>query len=409
MRELCDDSFEEHVLAYTPDIAGLYLHGLNLNLPDFAPRTRMTWWISSCRGVGFRKNDIHHGTCDVDKVKAFLDEVAETGHYMKDETPKDSLSAARPETLGRCSVARLVLQVQVRGAVPDVPAVARMHESGHRRKNPQVTRSTKRSPRSTLLYARRRLIADPSLGKRYNDNHGIIALRNDFLNSKGLKGSDIIRLEMENGEHAEVTNNIILVPIATIGCGKTTLGVALCKLFGWQEFQNDNIEGKVRRPERFVDAVTMRLAASPVVFADRNNHQKREREQFIGQATKLVQNVTLVALHWVHDAQNMPRIQESLRERVLSRGDNHQTIHAGSKSQSEILEIMDGFIRRFEPLDSGWCRRTATSISSSASTHCLRLGTTWKPSCPNSMRSTRPFSRRRCRLPTSSTTQLPTP
>ena len=34
--ELCDDSFEEHVLPYGPDVAGLYLHGINLNLPEFA-------------------------------------------------------------------------------------------------------------------------------------------------------------------------------------------------------------------------------------------------------------------------------------------------------------------------------------------------------------------------------------
>lgn len=34
--ELCDDEFEEHVLEYKPDVAGLYLHGMNLNLPEFA-------------------------------------------------------------------------------------------------------------------------------------------------------------------------------------------------------------------------------------------------------------------------------------------------------------------------------------------------------------------------------------
>ncbi|GKT54506.1 fungal tRNA ligase/adenylyltransferase [Colletotrichum tofieldiae] len=33
--ELCDDSFEEHILEYGPDKAGLYIHGINLNLPEF--------------------------------------------------------------------------------------------------------------------------------------------------------------------------------------------------------------------------------------------------------------------------------------------------------------------------------------------------------------------------------------
>lgn len=33
--ELCDDRFEEHVLAYDEHAAGIYLHGLNFNLPEF--------------------------------------------------------------------------------------------------------------------------------------------------------------------------------------------------------------------------------------------------------------------------------------------------------------------------------------------------------------------------------------
>lgn len=33
--ELCDDEFEEHVLEYPPERAGLYLHGINFNLPQF--------------------------------------------------------------------------------------------------------------------------------------------------------------------------------------------------------------------------------------------------------------------------------------------------------------------------------------------------------------------------------------
>jgi tRNA ligase len=286
---------------------------------------------------------------DVDKVKAFLDNVSETGAYEGRDTEgfvircqaRDSDGAPWHDWFFKYKFEEPYLMYRQWRECTKAIIGGR---SPRFKKHKKITEEY-------LLYAKRRLMADPKLGRRYNDNHGIIALRNDFLDFKGLKGSDIIKLEIENGEHSEITNNVILVPIATIGCGKTTLGVALCKLFGWEEFQNDNIEGKGRRPERFVDQVTMRLASSPVVFADRNNHQKREREQFIRQVTKIVQNATLVALHWVHDKANMPQIQQSLRERVLSRGDNHQTIHADSKSHREVLEIMDGFIRRFEPLE----------------------------------------------------------
>lgn len=36
--ELCDDEFEEHVLAYSPERTGLHLHGLNSNTPEFSTR-----------------------------------------------------------------------------------------------------------------------------------------------------------------------------------------------------------------------------------------------------------------------------------------------------------------------------------------------------------------------------------
>lgn len=37
--ELCDDTFEEHVLAYPPERSGLHLHGLNANTVDFKTRS----------------------------------------------------------------------------------------------------------------------------------------------------------------------------------------------------------------------------------------------------------------------------------------------------------------------------------------------------------------------------------
>jgi tRNA ligase len=87
------------------------------------------------------------------------------------------------------------------------------------------------------------------------------------------------------------------------------------------------------------------------VFADRNNHQKRERAQFIEDINKVVPDATFVALHYVHNDKNIETIRESLRARVLARGDNHQTIHANFDDLSTITGIMDGFIKRFEPLD----------------------------------------------------------
>jgi tRNA splicing ligase len=143
--------------------------------------------------------------------------------------------------------------------------------------------------------------------------------------------------------------DIILVPIATLGCGKTTLAVALVHLFGWGHVQNDNIQGK-GRPPRFTKEVLTQLEQKPVVFADRNNAQRHERQQIIGDVKTTHPEMRLVALNFVHTPDTISKIREVTQTRVLSRGDNHQTIQAAS-DQNKVLGIMEGFISRFEALN----------------------------------------------------------
>lgn len=151
-----------------------------------------------------------------------------------------------------------------------------MHQGSHRWKTAQVQKHTKITE-EYLLYARKRLAADGKLGALYNQNHGIIALRDDFLNFKNLKGSDAANMEdLEHGYMTEVTRDVILCPVATIGCGKTTIALGLVHLFGWGHVQNDNISGK-GRPPRFTTAVLDQLKDHPVVLADRNNAQRHEK------------------------------------------------------------------------------------------------------------------------------------
>ncbi|KAF2401341.1 tRNA ligase [Trichodelitschia bisporula] len=347
--ELCDDSFEEHVLPYNPEVAGLYLHGINLNLPEFVtyPGNLVEEFADEW---GFKKT-MYTMEKDIMEAKKFLDSVAETGVYNGRETEG------------------FVVRCQAR-ASPDTPwydwffkykfeepylmyrqwrECTKAMISG---RTPRIKKH-KQITEQYLLYARRRLAENPNLGKLYNLNHGIISLRNDFLASRGLKGSDVIRQEIENGEGpGDVTRNVVLVPIATIGCGKTTVALALNKLFKWGHFQNDNITGRGSRPLRFATAVCDQLAAAPVVIADRNNHQRRERDQLIKDVSKMIPNATFVALHWVHERRNLDEVLQAMQDRVFTRGDNHQTIQAGTNSREEVTGIMKGFLQRFEPCDT---------------------------------------------------------
>ena len=350
--ELCDDTFEEHVLAYDEKAAGLYLHGVNLNLPDFA--TYPSELVHRFADMwGFKKAE-YLIKDDLETVRTFLDGCAQTGSWNGRDTEGFVIRCRRKEHGEKGNYQdwffkykfeepylmyrqwREATKAVIAGRVPRV------------KKHKAITEEY-------LLYARKQLAKNPRLGQQYNKNHGIIAMRDGFLKERGLKGSDIIQQEQagEDGSLGEITNNIVLLPVASIGCGKTTVAVALTKLFDWGHIQNDNITGQKARPKQFATLVCNTLAAHPVMIADRNNHQKRERKQIIDDVSAVIPDVRFVALHYVHHPkpQMLPSIRKVTQQRVLDRGDNHQTIQAGSKSQKEIIAIMEGFLSRFEPVD----------------------------------------------------------
>ncbi|KAF2189426.1 tRNA ligase-like protein [Zopfia rhizophila CBS 207.26] len=349
--ELCDDEFEEHVLAYTPELAGLYVHGINLNLPEFA--TYPGHLVDKFADEWGMKKVMYVMEDDIIKVKKFLDQVAETGNYAGRDTEgfvircqaRENENAPWHDWFFKYKFEEPYLMYRqwrecTKAMIGGKPPRYKKHA--------KITEEY-------LNYARRRFVQQPGLAKQYNLNHGIIKLRDDFLAECGLKGSDIIRQEQENGEVTEskqVVNNVVLVPIATIGCGKTTLALALVKLFGWGHFQNDNVQAKKNRAQIFANTICSLLATKPVVVADRNNHQKRERDQLITDISRAIPETRFVALHYVHDRSNYDNIREATRGRVLTRGDNHQTIQAVSKGQDEIISIMEGFMHRFQPIDT---------------------------------------------------------
>ncbi|KAJ9358324.1 hypothetical protein DTO027B9_2515 [Paecilomyces variotii] len=347
--ELCDDSFEEHVLAYDENAAGIYLHGINYNVPEFAtmPSSEVHKFADEW---GFKKAQFLVMD-DIRAVKHFLDNCAETGSWNGRDTEGFVIRCKQRE--GEDGPYRdwffkykfeepYLMYRQWRECTKAVIAG----------KLPKIKKHQKITE-EYLQYARRQLVKDPAIGKLYNQNHGIISMREGFLRERGLKGSDIIQMENE-GRAEGVSKNVILVPIASIGCGKTTLSLALAKLFGWGHIQNDNIPKQKNRPKRFAFEVTNELANHPVVIADRNNHQRRERKQLMEDITPVLPDARFVALQYVHEPKGLllDDIREVTRKRVLERGDNHQTIRAGSKNPDEVIGIMEGFLNRFEAVDT---------------------------------------------------------
>ncbi|MCJ1356606.1 MAG: hypothetical protein MMC33_006601 [Icmadophila ericetorum] len=348
--ELCDDTFEEHVLAYDEKTSGLYLHGINLNTPEFATYSgpQVDKFADEW---GFQKVQYVIKE-DIETTKTFLEQCSETGSFQGKETEGFVIRCKKHERGQSSALQDWFFKYKFEEPYLMYRQWRECTKSMIAGKPPKFKKH-KQITEEYLLYAKRQLVKNPALGKAYMKNHGIIAMRDDFLAERGLKGSDIIRQELEYGDHSSeiITQNVILVPIASIGCGKTTVAVALTKLFDWGHIQNDNITGPKGRPKQFATQVSMALAQYPVVIADRNNHQKRERAQIIEDVNAVCPGARFVALSYVHSPKTemLPKIREITQQRVLERGDNHQTIQAGSKSRTEIVGIMNGFLDRFEP------------------------------------------------------------
>ncbi|KAL9638086.1 MAG: hypothetical protein Q9164_001785 [Protoblastenia rupestris] len=349
--ELCDDHFEEHVLAYEPKDAGLYLHGMNLNLPEFATYSG-DLVHQFADEWGFKKAQ-YLIKDDVASMQEFLTQCAETGSYAGRDTEGFVIRCERREHGTGGGFHNWFFKYKFEEPYLMYRQWRECTKQVIHGKPPRFKKH-KRITEEYLLYARRELAKDPALGQAYNHNHGIIAMRDGFLKERGIKGSDIIRQEQEDEESSDaIKSDVLLLPVASIGCGKTTVALALKKLFDWGHVQNDNIVGKQNRPKQFTTQICDSLAVHHVCIGDRNNHQKRERKQIIDDVLSYLPDTKFIALQYVHDPKPkmIPAIRKITQERIFARGDNHQTIQAGSKSRQEIISIMEGFLNRFEPLD----------------------------------------------------------
>lgn len=77
--QLCDDSFEEHVLAYPPERTGLHLHGLNISTKDF--KTMSHEIVDSfAEEWGFIKTKTHILN-SIPQVREFTSHIAEIGEW----------------------------------------------------------------------------------------------------------------------------------------------------------------------------------------------------------------------------------------------------------------------------------------------------------------------------------------
>ncbi|KAK9475707.1 RNA ligase-domain-containing protein [Lipomyces japonicus] len=350
--ELCDDSFEEHVLEYGNKRAGLYLHGLNVNTSKFK-----TYPMDDVRKFGnvfrFKKVDYTERST-LQGVKEILQSCEKTGTWNGREIEGFVI---------RCkTVEGSDFFFKFKFNEPYLMyrywrEVARKIIDGDKLVIDKYVKITK----SYAQFARSWFNEDPERVKLFKQNKGIFALRKAFLEWKDSQGQLPITENTPEEDNFSTTvanqdnfTNIkfILVPIATIGCGKTTLAVALSYLFGWGHVQNDNVTVKKGAAEVFADNIAEQFSRKNIVIADRNNHMRRERSQLYDalEMRAGLNQVKFIALHFDHSI-GRQAVFEIAKKRVDKRGDNHQSINAESGNPKLINNIMQGFLTRFQPYD----------------------------------------------------------
>ncbi|CCH42064.1 hypothetical protein BN7_1603 [Wickerhamomyces ciferrii] len=362
--EFCDDDFEEHIIQYKSDSAGLYLHGLNLNKPSF--ETYSIEEVSDFAGVyGFKTVD-HFTIQDIASLKNRLTEYSLSGCYNGKE---------------------------IEGFVIRCKKTTKLKEEDYffkfkfeepylmYRQWREVTKEyLSHKDRLSIKFSKHRFITnkyldfviplleeDPKLAENYNSGFKIIELRNRFLESYGKSGPEILNQELL--DELEVVNSMkslkidentkfVIIPVATIGCGKTTTSQTLVNIYSdeWSLVSNDDIPSGKAAKHQFVKKALEGLKTNKVVIMDRNNHQFRERDQIFKDFAEFRDdyiphdtNVQFICLNFVPDDCDTDKVWEKTYNRVIARGDNHQSIKAETES-AKVKGIMSGFVKRFQPV-----------------------------------------------------------
>lgn len=141
--------------------------------------------------------------------------------------------------------------------------------------------------------------------------------------------------------------------------GKTLIGLTLNDLFGFGHTQSDDVTTKKTAPT-FLRNIASLLEKNDVVYADRNNHIEKHYDELTAMPfdTKLgtgktlkMYDVRFIGLLWNVDDLPYHRVLRVCSERVVKRGDNHQTLRPDPTIEAEHEAIVGNFLRAFRSPD----------------------------------------------------------
>ncbi|KAF9486118.1 hypothetical protein BDN70DRAFT_870217 [Pholiota conissans] len=372
--ELCDDDFEEHVLGYSPEKTGLHLHGLNVRTKEFETMPAETV-DAFAEEWGFIKTP-HISLNTIKEVRDFTNACAESGEWNGEAVEgfvvrthvTDPPTSDRAEKLNKAAHAVVVRSPYKAGSsfffkvkfdepymmYRDWREVTKTLLS--KGLDPKLLPKSKMKRAETKLYVQwaiREIKRNPEAFKEYSKGKGIIKTREMYLEwlKSGEGERDLKEVQKEEEEKEKVGKKFgktIIVPVAIPGCGKTVVSVALSRLFGFGHTQSDDVQAKKPAPI-FIKNVVNLLQKHDVVIADKNNHLRQHRQALRDATKDMDPPVRLLALNWSLD---MPpaTIHRICGDRILERGDKHQSLRADTTAAKSHEEVIWMFITTTEEL-----------------------------------------------------------
>lgn len=358
--ELCDDEFEEHVVEYPKELAGLYLHGLNFNTRKFQtyPMDRVKRFAAEW---GFLQvSDLSFPTFDT--LWQFLDARARTGTFEGREIEGFVVRAKRcgSDFFFKYKFSEpYYLYRQLREAT--MKLIDKEYPQTIRQIVLRLPKQQAAIVNKYLEFVSEVFEAQPELKDQYLESSGIIRLRKMFLAHMGYSESDGLKLIANAATDEKLSqklNNLIeattfhyaLVPIASIGCGKTTTFKILTTLMPqWGHVQSDDY---FKKALKFQEKCLRELDSRQVVMIDRNHHKSVVRSDLFRsfshhESSFVMPSILIryVGLNFMSKGMSDDNLK-FLQNRLIRRGDNHQTLRVKQEGDS-MSRMAKGFYETF--------------------------------------------------------------
>ncbi|KZV94169.1 hypothetical protein EXIGLDRAFT_612022 [Exidia glandulosa HHB12029] len=347
--ELCDPSFEDHIIAVPVGDSGLRLHGINnatvamkTQDPNVVHQFAMEWGLLPTPYTTVTTFEDLTRTVSSHPVLGTWGLKAIEGFVLRTQV---SVSEADPATLERLrrrmppypDGAAVFFKVKfdepylLHLAFREVTKVA----LGHRiRLTIPLAVLNRDEVKAYFTWVRGQILQNRPAFRYFGQQRGVIAVRNAFLGwlptEEGAAAMARARTQLNpllpyltSAPRIEYGGDQrwLILPIGLPGCGKTTISTALASLFSIRHVQFDTVKSRNSQLAKstFRERIKAGLRRQRAVIVDGRNHRATSRQSLRNLALNPNEPVKILALYWEQPKTSMATAQRICATRLIDR------------------------------------------------------------------------------------------